>query len=207
MSKSKPLSGTEGYAEDAEALALRYERLSLEQVYGDALPLFPKPPASVLDIGAGTGRDAAALAARGHKVVVAVEPTRELREHGQKVHAAHKIKWLDDGLPDLEKVFDLERRFDLVLLTAVWMHLDKDQRRPAMAGVASLTEPGGRIVLSLRHGPVPEGRRMFPVSAAETAALAEGQQLRTLYNKPRPDMQGRDGVSWTWLVFERPQTD
>jgi SAM-dependent methyltransferase len=207
MSKTKSMSGTEGYAEEAEALAVRYEGMTLEQVYGDALPLFPKPPASVLDIGAGTGRDAAALAARGHKIVVAVEPTKELREHGQKIHAAHKIKWLDDGLPDLDKVFDLDRRFDLVLLTAVWMHLDKDQRRPAMASVASLTEPGGRIVLSLRHGPVPAGRRMYPVSAAETVALAEWQGLRTLYNKPRPDMQGRDGVSWTWLVFERPQTD
>ncbi len=207
MNTSKPLSGTEGYSEEAESLAARYERLTFERVHGDALPLFPKPPASVLDIGAGTGRDAAALAARGHKVVVAVEPTTELREHGKKIHAAHKIKWLDDGLPDLDKVFDLDRRFDLVLLTAVWMHLDKDQRRPAMASVASLTEPGGRIVLSMRHGPVPEGRRMFPVTPAETVALAEWQGLRTLYNKPRADMQGREGVSWTWLVFERPHQD
>jgi SAM-dependent methyltransferase len=204
MTNSKPLSGTEGYAQEAEALTERYERMTLEQVHGDALSLFPKPPASVLDIGAGTGRDAAALAARGHKVVVAVEPTKELREHGQKVHAAHKIKWLDDGLPELDKVLDLDRRYDLVLLTAVWMHLDKDQRAAAMPSVASLTAPGGRIVLSLRHGPVPEGRRMFPVTAAETVALAEGQGLTTLHNKPRSDMQGRADISWTWLVFERP---
>ncbi len=205
MTNSKPLSGTEGYASEAEALTQRYERMTLEQVYGDALTLFPKPPASVLDIGAGTGRDAAALVARGHKVVVAVEPTKELREHGQKLHAAHKIKWLDDGLPDLDKVLDLDRRYDLVLLTAVWMHLDNDQRAAAMPTVASLTSPGGRIVLSLRHGPVPEGRRMFPVTPAETVALAEGQGLTTLHNKPRPDMQGREGISWTWLVFERPR--
>lgn len=204
MTNPKPLSGTEGYAQEAEALTQRYERLTVEQVYGDALALFPKPPASVLDIGAGTGRDAAALAARGHKLVVAVEPTKELREHGQKLHAAHKIKWLDDGLPELDKVLDLDRRYDLVLLTAVWMHLDKDQRAAAMPSVASLTAPGGRIVLSLRHGPVPEGRRMFPVTPAETVALAEGQGLTTLYNKPRADMQGRDGISWTWLIFERP---
>jgi SAM-dependent methyltransferase len=174
-------------------------------VHGEALSLFPKPPASVLDIGAGTGRDAAALAARGHKVVVAVEPTAALREAGQKLHAAHKIKWLDDGLPELDKVLDLDRRFDLVLITAVWMHLDKDQRAAAMPSVASLTAPGGRIVLSLRHGPVPQGRRMFPVTPAETVALAEGQGLTTLYNKPQPDAQGREGVTWSWLVFERPK--
>jgi SAM-dependent methyltransferase len=198
------VSGTEGYAENAQSLSVRYESLRQEDVHSYVQHLFPPPPASVLDIGAGTGRDAAALAARGYRVV-AVEPTRELREHGQRVHAGSKIKWLDDGLPELDRVLDLDRRFDLVLLTAVWMHLDKQPRRHAMPGVASLIAPGGRLVLSLRHGPVPEGRRMFPVTAAETIALAEEQGLRTLHNSPGADLQGRADVTWTWLVFERPR--
>jgi SAM-dependent methyltransferase len=201
------MSGTEGYAEEADALAERYERLTFQEVHGDVMHLFPAPPASVLDVGAGTGRDAAALAARGHKVVVAVEPTEALRSRGQRLHAAKKIKWLDDGLPDLDEVMDLERRFDLVLLSAVWMHLDPQQRRSAMATVASLTSPGGRIVISLRHGPVPKGRRMFAVSAEETAALAAGQGLRILHNKQRADFEGREGVSWTILVLERPRDE
>jgi len=198
------LSGTEGYAEEAQELAVRYERMRQEDVHSPVLHLFPAPPASVLDIGAGTGRDAAALAARGYRVV-AVEPTRELREAGQRLHANAKIKWLDDGLPELDRVLDLDRRFDLVLLTAVWMHLDKEQRRYAMPGVASLIAPGGRLVMSLRHGPVPEGRRMFPVTAGETTALADEQGLSTLHNGPGDDAQGRAGVTWTWLVFERPR--
>ena len=204
MSKPSSMSGTEGYAEEADALAERYERLTFAEVHGDVMHLFPAPPATVLDIGAGTGRDAAALAALGHKVV-AVEPTEALRAHGQRLHGAKKIKWLDDGLPDLDRVMDLERRFDLVLLSAVWMHLDPQQRRSAMASVASLMAPGGRVVFSLRHGPMPKGRRMFDVSPEETCALAKVQGLRLLYNKPRADFQRRDGVSWTILVFERPR--
>lgn len=198
------VSGTEGYAEEAQTLKARYESLKQEDVHSSVRHLFPAPPGWVLDIGAGTGRDAAALSAQGYRVV-AVEPTRELREHGQRVHTASKIKWLDDGLPELDRVLDLDRRFDLVLLTAVWMHLDKDQRRNAMPSVASLIAPGGRLVLSLRHGPVPEGRRMFPVTAAETIALAEGQGLDTLHNSPAADVQDRPDVTWTWLVFERPE--
>lgn len=200
------MPGTEGYAEEADAIADRYERLKFAEVHGDVRHLFPAPPAPVLDIGAGTGRDAAALAALGHKVV-ALEPVDALRAHGQRLHAAKKIKWLDDSLPDLDEVMDLERRYDLVLLSAVWMHLDPQQRRSAMATVASLTSPGGRIVLSLRHGPVPKGRRMFAVSAEETCALAAGQGLRVLHNKPHADFQRREGITWTILVFERPRDE
>ena len=207
MGKPGSISGTEGYAEEADALAERYERLTFQDVHGDVMHLLPAPPASVLDVGAGTGRDAAALAARGHKVVVAVEPTAAMRAHGQRLHAAKKIKWLDDSLPDLDEVMDLERRFDLVLISAVWMHLDPQQRRSAMATVASLTSPGGRIVISLRHGPVPKGRRMFAVSAEETAALAAGQGLRILHNKQRGDFQHREGITWTILVLERPRDE
>ena len=37
-----------------------------------------------------------------------------------------------------------------------------------MGRVAGLLRPGGLMTLLLRHGPVPQGRRMFEVSAAET---------------------------------------
>ena len=33
------------------------------------------------------------------------------------------------------------------------------------------------MMISLRHGPVPEGRRMFDVTAAETTALAHAQAM------------------------------
>jgi hypothetical protein len=55
--------------------------------------------------------------------------------------------------------------FDVVMLTAVWMHLDEHQRRHAMRSVASVVRTRGLMILSLRHGPVPPGRRMFEVSA------------------------------------------
>ena len=62
--------------------------------------------------------------------------------------------------------------FDAVLLTAVWMHLDAPLRARAMPIVAKLVRPGGVLILSQRHGPVPVGRRMFDVTPAETVGLA-----------------------------------
>ncbi|MBA9855396.1 hypothetical protein D7S65_06330 [Ralstonia insidiosa] len=52
------------------------------------------------------------------------------------------------------------------------MHLDEAERKAAMSAVAGLVRAGGVIVMSLRHGPVPDGRRMFDVSADETIAVA-----------------------------------
>jgi protein-L-isoaspartate O-methyltransferase len=56
------VSGTEGYAESADALAGRYESISFADVHRQILHLIPRTSSRILDIGAGTGRDAAALA-------------------------------------------------------------------------------------------------------------------------------------------------
>lgn len=191
---------TAGYGEAAASLADQYESVSFDEVHREVLHLFPAQPSSVLDVGAGSGRDAAALAARGHRVVAA-EPTPELRRLGERIHAGQDVEWVDDALPDLPILSSQERRFDLILLTAVWMHLDEQERTAAMANLVSLLGDAGKIVLSLRHGPVPAGRRMFPVSAQETVELAQRRALEVVHLAHREDPHGRPGVSWTYLVL------
>jgi SAM-dependent methyltransferase len=191
--------GTEGYGETADALVRQYESLAFEDVHGHVLHLFPQAPSRVLDIGAGTGRDAAGFCALGHDVT-AVEPTREMRAHGQRLHGHLPIRWIDDSLPDLVHVLKLGERWDLVMLTAVWMHLDAEQRERAMERVARLLQPSGLMSLSLRHGPVPAGRRMFEVSPAETRALASRHGLATVHASQGPSLQAQD-VSWSRLAF------
>jgi len=195
-------SGTAGYGNRAADLAAQYESITFEDVHRDVLHLFPDEPGHVLDIGAGSGRDAAALALRGHWVV-AVEPTQELRAEGQRLHPLATLQWLDDQLPELLAVRDLGRRFDVILLTAVWMHLDTAERETAMHAVALLLQVGGIVVMSLRHGPVPDGRRMFDVSADETVALGEQAGLRKHHCSEREDMLGRPDVSWSFVALKR----
>lgn len=192
-------ASTAGYAEEAGNLARQYESVTFEEVHAPLLHLLPLS-GRALDIGAGSGRDAAALAARGF-AVTAVEPTAELRAEGVRLHAGSAITWLDDSLPDLPVLAARAERFDLVLLTAVVMHLDAGERARAMARIAAQLSPGGRVFMSLRHGPVPEGRRMFDVSGEETEALAHAHGLATLHRAARSDMFARPGVSWTLLAF------
>ncbi|WP_031073033.1 class I SAM-dependent methyltransferase [Streptomyces sp. NRRL WC-3742] len=196
-------AGTLGYGEAADELAVQYESVSFDEVHGELLAHYPPAPAAVLDLGAGTGRDAAALAALGHHVL-AVEPTPELRAHGERLHAGSGVRWMSDALPDLPQVRASGERYDLVLVTAVWMHLAPGERRTALRTVGSLLAPGGRLSLTVRHGPVPAGRRMYDVPDEETLALAAEYGLRPVHQASRQDLHGRGGVHWTLLVLERP---
>jgi SAM-dependent methyltransferase len=163
--------------------------------------LIPAIPCRVVDIGAGTGRDAAGFAALGHSVL-----TAELRTRAMGLHPSPQIEWLDDSLPELAQLAARDEKFDVVMLTAVWMHLDERQRRAAMPKVASLVQQGGLLSLTLRHGPVPPGRRMFEVTAQETEQLASLEGLSLLFKQ---DGQGdglrRNGVSWTRLAFSKTE--
>ena len=70
------ISGTENYAKEAPELLKRYESISFADAHRLVMHLIPTAPSRVLDIGAGTGRDAAGFAALGHSVV---EPTNRRR--------------------------------------------------------------------------------------------------------------------------------
>ncbi|MBX9797320.1 bifunctional 2-polyprenyl-6-hydroxyphenol methylase/3-demethylubiquinol 3-O-methyltransferase UbiG [Sphingomonas sp.] len=197
--------GTDGYAAEAPTLVERYERRSFEEVHDAILHLVPAGGAYVLDIGAGTGRDAAALAGRGNRVL-AVEPTTELRVPAALRHPSPAISWIDDGLPALAAVHARGERFDFVLATAVWMHLDEGERARAFGAVAGLIAPGGHWSVTLRRGPVPAGRRMFHVPAAEMAAQAAEAGLTVVMNRKEPSIGAENlasGVWWRRLVFKR----
>ena len=195
-------STTDGYAWQAPDLLRQYESITFAEAHRAILQLIPREPCEVVDIGAGTGRDAAALAAMGHRVV-AVEPTAEMRHGGMALHPSPRIEWLDDRLPDLARLTARPLTFDLVMLTAVWMHLDKAQRRRAMTKISPLVRKGGMMSLTLRHGPVPAGRRMFEVSAEETVGLAAARGLAKILELEEQPSLRQVGVSWTRLVFKR----
>jgi SAM-dependent methyltransferase len=173
---SAPVSGTEGYADEAEELFRRYEGIAAADAHRAILHLIPAPPCRVLDIGSGTGRDAAWFASLGHRVI-AIEPTDALRLPAMALHSSPQIEWLDDSLPDLAWLRSRGETFDLVMLTAVWMHLDETQRRRAMPNLAGVLRTGGTVIMKIRHGPVPAGRRMFEISPQETIELAQTHGL------------------------------
>ena len=201
---SVQVSGTEGYAGEAKELFTRYESIPAASAHWTVLHLIHlSAPSRIFDIGSGTGRDAAWLAAQGHRIV-AVEPTDAMRIPAMALHPSARIEWLNDSLPDLAALRQRGETFDLMMLTAVWMHLDGEQRRRAMPNLASLLRTQGVMIMKIRHGPIPVGRRMFEVPAEETIELARMHDLHLLLNRRTEFVNERNriaGVTWTNLAF------
>jgi SAM-dependent methyltransferase len=189
-----------GFREFTEA----YEAFGFAQIHADAVPFLPARPGLMLDVGAGSGRDAAWFAERGWDVI-AVEPAAAMRHGGASLHPSPRIRWLDDRLPALAGVHRLGLAFDLIWLSGVWMHVPPEERRRAMRKLATLLKPGGRMVLTLRHGPAPEDRPMWPVDAHEVERLGLdfGLALRVATER-REDAQRRADVRWQTVVLDLP---
>lgn len=158
----------------------------------------------VLDVGAGSGRDAAWFAAHGFEVF-AVEPASALRDMAAGHHTHPRIHWVDDRLPGLERITKSGTAFDIVWLSAVWMHLPPGERPRAFRKLANCLRPGGRLFLSLRHGDFDDDRKAWPVDAAEVLKLAREHGLVCIAHAGDvQDQRGRRGVSWENLVLELP---
>jgi SAM-dependent methyltransferase len=189
------------YNAEPDKLARQYESRPFEDIHSDCQDLIPCAPGFVLDIGAGSGRDAAWFANQG-LAVIAVEPAQKLRELAQCLHPDPHIRWIDDSLPDLTQISSFGPGFDLIWLSAVWMHLPLIERPRAFGKLVSLLAPGGGMMISIRQGPLLRDRMMFPTSLNEIEFLAQRYGLKVVREKTRADQLGREGVSWRTLVLQ-----
>lgn len=99
--------------------------------------------------------------------MTAVEPVKALRDAGLRLHGRDSIEWVDDRLPELTTLWRARHRFDLVVVNAVWQHLDDGERARSVNELAAVMLAVSRLVLSLRHGP---GAPLRPVHPASTDA-------------------------------------
>jgi len=192
------------YEANAIDVSRRYESIAADSVHAWLIDILPTAPALVLDVGAGTGRDAAWLASRGLEVV-AVEPSAAMRAEGQRLHPSPSIRWIADSLPSLDRTFRLGLTFDLIFLSAVWMHIPLGDRSRAFRKLVTLLKPSGSIAITLRHAPLEPGRGIYSVSQAEIERLARehGAFVEKTVTNSR-DKLGRSEVSWTQLAIRLP---
>ncbi|MBK1735438.1 hypothetical protein CKO15_09110 [Halorhodospira abdelmalekii] len=194
--------GIRWYDERASDIAEQYCRVGFADVHGWLMEWLPPVESSplVLDVGSGSGRDAAWFAERGYRVV-AVEPASALRDEARRLHPSPCITWLDDKLPELGAVGEMGTAFDLILLSAVWMHVPKAQRSTAFRRLRLLLSPGGLMAVTLRLGPPDVERGMHAVSVQEIRFLAGLFGADVEHVGYSPDALGRSEVSWAEVLI------
>lgn len=200
------------YNKNAVQLAELYLSKPFEQVHQPWLDyltaVLKKPNARVLDLGAGAGRDSQYIAEKGaanNISVIAIEPALMLAELGKQQTQGLNVKWLQDSLPDLNTVTKQEVSFDLILLSAVWMHIPESQRSRSLRKLANLLKPGGKLVISLRHGKSGDERNMFEVCSDQLIQLGKTVGLfALLVTDITADVIGRAEVTWQTVVLQLP---
>ncbi|QYJ99770.1 class I SAM-dependent methyltransferase [Shewanella psychrotolerans] len=202
------------YNDNANMLARRYLLTSFEEVHVSWLhhlnDLINQQESifRVLDVGAGNGRDAKYLAEQSTNLqtveVVAVEPAYKLAEFGARYTSDLNVNWIDDHLPRLNRLTVYRNSFNLILLSAVWMHIPPEERLTALQTLAKLMTPNGRLIISLRFGPNEDTRVLHPVSVEEIETLAKKAHLEVIECSDRDtDKLGRTQVFWQTLVLQR----
>src|SRR5690606_36796610 len=112
------------------------------------------------------------------------------------------ITWLYDSMPDLKNLRSLDQRFQLILISAGWMHMPPDEHERAMRIISEVLAPGGLLVITLRHGP-DEENRFYPVNAHEVIRMAQGRALVSKRRTRTSDLNRKE-FQWDTLVFTLP---
>ena len=184
-------------------IARQYDVLSPKKLNDWMLPYLPTN-GNILDIGAGSGRDAKWYSELGLDVTC-VEPSEIMRESiRSKFKNKQNVKILSDCLPSVSKVKRLQKKFDAISVMAVWMHVHTYDRVAAMTNLKRLLNDDGVIFMTLRHGPVPEGRIMYEVSEDEVFSIAETVGLSVIHSQSdNSDLLNRNTVHWTQVVLKK----
>lgn len=195
------------YQQHASGLADGYEALTFEAAHPGLTHIvkteFAGKKLRVLDIGAGTGRDAAWFARRGFEVV-AVEPSEAMRRVAQRLHNGLTIDWRDDKLPELPGMLAAGETFDVIVVSAVWMHVHPDDRNQALRSIISLLANKGMLYLTLRLGPEEPERGIYKVSLEGFKATADALGLKVKELETQTDLLGRPHIKWQALRMDAP---
>ena len=188
------------YNESAMTLAPAYDKVSFQAVHGPLLHYLPAPPAALLDVGAGSGRDAVALEILGYDVT-AVEPAAALREFGHS--RTEKVRWIDDRLPGLTSLRRHGSSFDFILCSAVMMSLAPTAIGPSFKNLARLLRQGSKMMVSIRPPETADAAGVLhehSEASLNGAAAAAGLILIDLQSLP--DALGRNH-RWSVFVYQR----
>lgn len=193
------------YSENASSVSERYESIqsSVARYFALAFPQGSR----VLDVGAGSGRDLAAMLALGYDGY-GVEPVGALIEEALRFHPELGGRLRAGALPTLGLPF--AGAFDGILCSAVLMHVPEGDLFDAAFALRQVLRPHGRLLLSLplTRGDVnaeerdANGRLFKAYSSEYVQLLFERIGFQQIGRWDSDDALDRSDVRWCTQLFE-----
>lgn len=185
------------YEDNYRELTEMYNSLTFNQVHESIVQYLPNSGV-ILDVGCGSGRDSNALANMGFEVI-ATDPSINMLNTAKETFKNQNITWINDKLPSLDNIKSLNKKFDFILLSAVWMHIELHDRKEAFNSLRSLLNENGKMVITLRHGKFNDSRKEIPVSISEIENFSSDIQTKILSSKE--DSFKRE-VDWEIILIQ-----
>jgi len=196
------------YSQNSLKVAERYESADVTQLH-EFLSSSLESGGRLLELGCGSGRDAAFMVSQGFNVL-ATDGSASMVEQAKLHHpelSAHVVHLkLPDGLSNALGIFDG------IYAVAVLMHLSVQEIENTITAVNSLLATKGRFVFSVpaRRDDVTKnefdskGRRFTTLSPDGWRNLCQKCNLQIVRTMISWDGLGRGGIVWINCLVEKP---
>jgi len=197
------------YQENAIHLAERYDlaKTSKFRSFTKNLPL----KGSLLDIGCGSGRDAAWLQTQGY-TVTAMDSSLNILKQAGKYHPELKPRLIHACLPFSNDTFPIDK-FNIISVIAVLMHIPDYDLNECIYQFKKLLQPNGHILISVsvgREGLLtingkkrdPQGRLFIERSPDKYQALFEQAGFTLVAADKNRDGLGRGTIEWYLQIYK-----
>lgn len=159
------------------------------------------PGATILDVGAGSGRDSKQFLDAGFNVV-ALEPSAKLANHLRKIDSLDVINNPVEAVEDVST-------YDGIWACASLLHLDAIRILEAMRRLTLALKPGGYFYVSIKDGKgtriAADGRTFHDMSADELAQLVRDAGLSVVEFWRSPNKgPGRNQADWHNIIARKP---
>jgi len=194
------------YEENAAELSSRYETAQLDHLYMDCSNHFASG-AKLLELGCGSGRDAAHLSLLGYQIK-GIDGSAELIKNALENHPE-----LDGKLGQLVLPAELpfaDHEFDGFYSIACFMHFSQSDLNKILSEAVRVLKPEGRGLVSvparrpdLSVDGIDQHGRVFNVLPAEQwLELFKSAGFKAKSGPEQPDGAGREGITWLNFLLE-----
>ena len=162
---------------------------------------------TVLDMGAGSGRDMVILAEAGFDAY-GIDASAEMVSNAVSNYPRLKDRIKCASIPSDELFFNM--KFDGILCSAVLMHISDDLLFDTAYCIRNNLKENGRLLISVpvarddldSEGRSPDGRLFIMRSFDYYTLLFEGCGFKRIGYWEEGDVLGREGVRWGVGLFE-----